>query len=137
MAFFHSPMDEFMVVRPPPGLRVKGKLWVLNWALCGTRMASRCFGKLVAEVLTNAQFETVSIVPNTYHHPQRDIDITETISLLLRKTGTWITSSKFSRIPWRSSESGGSDPVAQAQEKFSSVSSTGAAMGSPERRIQG
>ena len=37
-------------------------------------MASRCFGKLVAEVLTNAQFETVSIVPNTYHHPQRDID---------------------------------------------------------------
>ena len=37
-------------------------------------MASRCFGKLVAEVLTNAQFGTVSIVPNTYHHPQRDID---------------------------------------------------------------
>ena len=37
-------------------------------------MASRCFGKLVAEVLTNAQFETVSIVPNTYHHPQKDID---------------------------------------------------------------
>ena len=27
-----------------------------------------------AEVLTNAQFGTVSIVPNTYHHPQRDID---------------------------------------------------------------
>ena len=37
-------------------------------------MASRCFGKLVAKVLTNAQFETVSIVPNTYHHQQRDID---------------------------------------------------------------
>ena len=37
-------------------------------------MASRCFGKLVAEVLTDARFETVSIVPNTYHHPQRDID---------------------------------------------------------------
>ena len=30
VAFFHSPMDEFTVVRPPPGLRVKGKLWVLN-----------------------------------------------------------------------------------------------------------
>ena len=67
-------MDEFTVVRPPRGLRVKGKLWVLNRARCGTRMASRCFGKLVAEVLTNAQFETVSIVPNTYHHAQRDID---------------------------------------------------------------
>ena len=74
VAFVHSPMDEFTVVRPPPGLRVKGKLWVLNRALYGTRMARRCFGKLVAEVLTNAQFETVSIVPNTYHHPQRDID---------------------------------------------------------------
>ena len=26
VAFFHSPMDEFTVVRLPPGLRVKGKL---------------------------------------------------------------------------------------------------------------
>ena len=67
-------MDEYTVVRPPLGLRVKGKLWVLNRALCGTRMTSKCFGKLVAEVLTDARFETVSIVPNTYHHPQRDID---------------------------------------------------------------
>ena len=68
VAFFHSPMDECTVVRPPPGLRVKGKLWVLNTALCGSRMASRCFGKLFAEVLTDARFETFSIVP------QRDID---------------------------------------------------------------
>ena len=30
VAFFHSPMDEFTVVRPPVGLRVRGKLWVLN-----------------------------------------------------------------------------------------------------------
>ena len=37
-------------------------------------MTSRCFGKLVSEMLTNAQFETSSIVPNTYHHPHRDID---------------------------------------------------------------
>ena len=37
-------------------------------------MASRCFGKLVAEVLTDARFETVSIVPNTNFHQQRDID---------------------------------------------------------------
>ena len=37
-------------------------------------MARKCFGKLVAEVLTDARFETVSIVPNTYHHPQRNID---------------------------------------------------------------
>ena len=74
VAFFHSPMDEHTVVPPPPGLRVNGKLWVLNMALYGPRMASRCFGKLVAEVLTDARFETVSIVPNTYHHPQRDID---------------------------------------------------------------
>ena len=73
-AFFHSPMYEYTVVRPPPALQVRGKLWVLNRALYGTRMASRCFGKLVAEVLTDALFETVSIVPNTYHHPQRDID---------------------------------------------------------------
>ena len=62
------------MVRPPPGLRVKGNLWVLNRALCGTRMANRCFGKLVAEVSTDARFETISIVPNMYHHPQRDID---------------------------------------------------------------
>ena len=74
MAFFRSPMDEFTVVRPPLDLRVKDKLWVLNRALRGTRMASRCCAKLVAEVLTNAQFETVSIVPNTHLLPQRDID---------------------------------------------------------------
>ena len=46
VAFFHSPMDEFTVVRPPVGLRVRGKLWVQNRALYATRMASRCFGKL-------------------------------------------------------------------------------------------
>ena len=33
VAFFHSPMDEFTVVRPPVGLRVRGKLWVLKRAL--------------------------------------------------------------------------------------------------------
>ena len=40
-------------------------------------MASRCFGKLVAEEseeLKNAQFETVSSVPNAYHRQHRDID---------------------------------------------------------------
>ena len=58
--FFHSLMDEYTVVRPPPGVRVKGKLWVLNRALHGTRMVSRFFGKLVAGVLTDARFETVS-----------------------------------------------------------------------------
>ena len=50
---------------------------------------------------------------------------------MLRKTGSRITSSRSSRNPWRSSESGGSDPVAQAQEKCSSVSSTGAVTDSP------
>ena len=25
VAFFHSPIDEYTVVRPPPGLRVKGQ----------------------------------------------------------------------------------------------------------------
>ena len=40
VAFFHSPMDEITVVRPPLGL-----LWVLNRALYGSRMASRCFGE--------------------------------------------------------------------------------------------
>ena len=39
-----------------------------------TRMASRCFWKFVGEVLKDAQFEAVTIVPNTYNHPQRDID---------------------------------------------------------------
>ena len=48
VAFFHSPMDEFTLVRPPRGLRVRGKLWVLNRALYGTRKASRCCGKLVS-----------------------------------------------------------------------------------------
>ena len=72
--FFHSPMDKFTVVRPLVGLGVRGKLWVLKRALYGTRMASRCFGKLVGEVLTDAQFEAVTVVPNTNHHPQRDID---------------------------------------------------------------
>ena len=37
-------------------------------------MASRCFGKLVAEVMREAKFEAVTSVPNTYHHPQRDTD---------------------------------------------------------------
>ena len=37
-------------------------------------MASKCFGKLVAEVMREAHFEAVSIVPNTYHHSQGDID---------------------------------------------------------------
>ena len=37
-------------------------------------MASKSFGKLVAEVMREAHFEAVSIVPNTYHHSQRDID---------------------------------------------------------------
>ena len=50
-----------------------GRLHV-NRALHGSRMASRCFGKLVAEVLTDAWFETVSTVPNTYRRPQRGID---------------------------------------------------------------
>ena len=53
---------------------MRGKLWVLKRALYGTRMASRCLGKLVGEVLKDAQFEAVTIVPNTYHQPQRDID---------------------------------------------------------------
>ena len=74
VAFFHSPMDEVTVVRPPVGLRLRGKLWVLKRALYGTRMASRCFGRLVGEVLKDAGFETVTIVPNTDHHPQRDTD---------------------------------------------------------------
>ena len=43
-------------------------------ALYGTRMASRRFWKFVGEVLKDAQFEAVTIVPNTYNHPQRDID---------------------------------------------------------------
>ena len=47
VAFFHSPMDEFTVVRPHLGPRVKGKLLVLNRAPFGTRMASRCFGNLL------------------------------------------------------------------------------------------
>ena len=68
VAFFHSPIG------PPPGLRVRGKLWVLNQALHGTRMASKSFGKLVAEVMREAHFEAVSVVPNTYHLLQRDID---------------------------------------------------------------
>ena len=41
----------------PVGLRVRGKLWVLKRALFCT-----------------PRFEAVTIVPKTYHHPQRDID---------------------------------------------------------------
>ena len=66
--------DEFTLVRPPPGLRVRGKLSVLNRALCGIGKASRCFGKLVAEVMREVHFETVTIVPITYHHPRREND---------------------------------------------------------------
>ena len=43
VAFFHSQMDEFTVVRPWVGLRVRGKLWVLKRAFYGTRMTSRCW----------------------------------------------------------------------------------------------
>ena len=55
VVFFHSPMDEVRWC-DQPGLRVKGKLWVLNTAFYGA----------------HTQFETVSIVPDTYHHPQGD-----------------------------------------------------------------
>ena len=64
VAFFHSPMDDFTVVRPPPGLRVRGKLCVSNRALNGTRMASRCFGKLVVEVMREAS------VRSSHHCPE-------------------------------------------------------------------
>ena len=127
VAFFHSPVDEFTVVRPPPGLRAKRKLWVLNRALCGTRLASRCFGILVAEVLTNAQIETVSIVLITYHHPQRDIDTVvhgDDFVAVAEDGQLDHFEQVLSRIPWRSS-------------KCSSVSSTGAATDSTGRRIQG
>ena len=36
----------------------------------------------------------------------------------MRKTGSWITSSRSSRFQWKSSESGGSDPVTQALAKM-------------------
>ena len=127
VAFLHSPTDEFAVVRPPPDLRVKGKVWVLKMALRGTRMASRCFGNLVAEVLTNAQFETVSIVPNTFHHPQRDIGR----CCGRRAVGSLRARSREFRGDQASREAG------RSQEKCSSVSSTGAATDSPGRRIQG
>ena len=91
-------MDEYAV---PPELRVKGKLWVLNSALFRTRMASRCFGKLV-EVLTNAQFETVSIVPKTNHHAQRDIDtvVHGDDSVAVAEDGQ-LHHFRFSRIQWK------------------------------------
>ena len=38
VAIFHSLMDQFTVVRPPPGLRVKGKLWVSKRALYGQQV---------------------------------------------------------------------------------------------------
>ena len=69
VASFHSPMDEFTVTRPLSRLRVRDKLWTLNRALYGIRLGSSCFGKLVAEVLTKVRFETVAIVPITFHHP--------------------------------------------------------------------
>ena len=142
VAFFHSPMDEYTVVRPPPGLRVRGKLSVLNRALYGTRMASRCFGKLFAEVLTDARFETVSIVPNTYHYPQRDIDtvVHGDDIVAVAEDGQL---DHFEKVLENSVEIkrvgriGAGRSVAQAQEKCSSESSTGAATDSPGRRIQG
>ena len=73
VAFFHSPMDEYTVVRPPPGLRVKGKLWVLNRALHGTRMARWCFGKLVTEVLTDARLKQFALSRTRIHHPQSTV----------------------------------------------------------------
>ena len=80
-------------------------------------MASRCFGKLVAEVLTDARLETVSFVPNTYHHPQRDIDtvVHGDDFVAVAEDGH-----RFSRTQWKSSEPGRSGSVAQEQEKCSS-----------------
>ena len=65
------PINEHTVVRPPTGLRVLGKLWLgaLRYSV-----GQLVFRGIVAEVLTAARFETLAIVPNTYHHPQRDID---------------------------------------------------------------
>ena len=80
VAFFHSPMDEFTVVRPPVGLRVRGRLWVLKRALYGTRMASRCFGKLVGEVL-----KTLSLKQSPLSQT-RIIILRETLTLLCTET---------------------------------------------------
>ena len=132
-------MDEFTVVRPPPGLRVKGKLWVLNRALCGTRMATRSFWKFVAEVLTNAQFETVSIVPNTYHHPQRDIDtvVHGNDFVAAAEDGRLDHFEQVLESSMEIKRVGRIGPrVAQAPAKCSSVSSTGVATASLGRRIR-
>ena len=138
VAFFHSPMDEFTMVRPPVGLRVRGKLWVLKKALCGTRMASRCFGKLVGEVLKDAQFEAVTIVPNTYYHPQRDIDTVvhgddfvavaedDHLNFLERVLENSMDIKRVGKI----------GPDARVLERCSNVSSVGLAMDSPGRQTQ-
>ena len=70
---------------------MRGKLWYPKRALYGIRKASRCFGKLVGEVLKDAQFEAVTIVPNTYHHPQTlTLLCTGTTLLLLQRMITCI-----------------------------------------------
>ena len=67
---------------------------MLNRAFYGTRLAGRCFGKLVAEVLKDARFEAVAIVPNLFHHPQKNNDtvVHGDDFVAVTEKGNWITS---------------------------------------------
>ena len=64
------------MVRPPVGLRVRGRLWVLKRSIVRHSDGQQVFlGNWFGEVLKDAQFEAVRHCPKTtYHHPQRDID---------------------------------------------------------------
>ena len=84
--------------------------------------------------MEKVQFEAVTIVPNTYHHPLREIDTV--VHGVVAEMITRIFLKGFLRTQWRSSESGGLVPGARAQERCSNVSSVGLAMDSLGRQIR-
>ena len=51
LAFYHTPLDEDIVVIPPKELCLAGFVWQLRRAMNGTRKASLAFGSVVTEEL--------------------------------------------------------------------------------------
>ena len=71
MAFAHAPTDEPTYVLPPGGLRKRGVVWIWRRAQHGARRASKLFGKLLSDALTQADLKPPALVPNAYYQEQR------------------------------------------------------------------
>ena len=65
-AFMHAVASEPKFAKPPVEQRATGWLWLIKKAMNGMRTASKDFGDLVADVMTEIQFERGNADPQTY-----------------------------------------------------------------------